>query len=160
MSHLGLISYCSCLFILCFFFLAFNICSIILLKAVHAVEYKIYWGEPDFSKRILSWTVFNVYWRYQRFQILPMSLFLSLLLALGLPFASFLREFLVALVVKKLPAMWENRVQSLGWEFPWRRERQPFIFLPGGVHGHRNLVGYSLWDCKELDMTEQLTCNK
>jgi len=24
-------------------------------------------------------------------------------------------------------------------------------------HGQRSLVGYSPWDCKELDMTEQLS---
>ena len=27
----------------------------------------------------------------------------------------------------------------------------------GEFHEHRSLVGYSLWDHKELDMTEQLT---
>ena len=31
------------------------------------------------------------------------------------------------------------------------------VFLPGEFHRQRSLVGYSLWDCKELDMTEQLT---
>ena len=30
------------------------------------------------------------------------------------------------------------------------------VFLPGKFHGQRRLVGYSLWGCKELDMTEQL----
>ena len=30
-------------------------------------------------------------------------------------------------------------------------------FLPGEFHGHRSLVGYSPWGCKELDRTEQLT---
>ena len=29
-------------------------------------------------------------------------------------------------------------------------------FLPGEFHGQRSLVGYSLWDHKELDTTEQL----
>ena len=28
--------------------------------------------------------------------------------------------------------------------------------LPGESHGVRSPVGYSPWDCKELDMTEQL----
>ena len=28
------------------------------------------------------------------------------------------------------------------------------VSLPGDPHGQRNLVGYSLWGCKELDMTE------
>ena len=31
------------------------------------------------------------------------------------------------------------------------------VFLPGESHGWRSLVGYSLWDSKELDMTEWLT---
>ena len=29
--------------------------------------------------------------------------------------------------------------------------------LPGKSHGQRSLVGYSLWRCKESDMTEQLS---
>ena len=33
----------------------------------------------------------------------------------------------------------------------------PSVYLPGESHGHRSLVDYSLCDCKELDMTEQLT---
>ena len=47
-----------------------------------------------------------------------------------------------------------------GWgRFPWRRAWHPTpVFLPGEVHGQRSfLAGYSPWDCKELDMTEQLS---
>ena len=41
---------------------------------------------------------------------------------------------------------------------PWKREWQPTpIYLPGKSHGQRSLVGYSLWACKELDMTKRLT---
>ena len=41
---------------------------------------------------------------------------------------------------------------------PWKMEWLPTPeFLPGEFHGQRNLVGYSPWDCKELDTTEQLT---
>ena len=41
----------------------------------------------------------------------------------------------------------------------WRRKWQPApVFLPGESHRQRSLVGYSLWDHKESDMTEQLTC--
>ena len=41
-------------------------------------------------------------------------------------------SFLVAQVLKNLPAMWENWFQSLGWEIPWRRAWQPTpVFLPG-----------------------------
>ena len=40
----------------------------------------------------------------------------------------------------------------------WRR-KWPLTpaFLPGESHGRRGLVGYSLWGCKELDPTKQLT---
>ena len=38
------------------------------------------------------------------------------------------------------------------WKTPWRREWLPTpVFLPGELHGRRNLVGYSLWGHKELD---------
>ena len=40
----------------------------------------------------------------------------------------------------------------------WRRKWQPTsVFLPGESHGQKDLVGYSLWGCKELDTTKQLT---
>ena len=69
---------------------------------------------------------------------------------------SLLRVFLVAQRVKRLPAMQETRVRSLGWEDPRRRQWQPTPeLLPGKSHGQRSLVGYSPWDCKESDMTEQ-----
>ena len=39
---------------------------------------------------------------------------------------------LVAQMVKNLPGMWGTWVQSLGWEFPWRRTWKPTqVFLPG-----------------------------
>ena len=45
-----------------------------------------------------------------------------------------------------------------GGEIPWRRAWQPtLVFLPEESHGQRSLVGYSPWDCKESDTTEQLT---
>ena len=31
------------------------------------------------------------------------------------------------------------------------------VFLPAKSHGQRSLVGYSSWDCKELDTTDGLT---
>ena len=43
-------------------------------------------------------------------------------------------------------------------KIPWRRKWQCTPeFLPGESHGLRNLVVYSLWDCKELDTTEWLS---
>ena len=63
--------------------------------------------------------------------------------------------FMVAQMVKYLPAMRETQIQSLIWEDPWRREWLPTtVFLPGKFHGQKSLAGYSPWDCKESDMTE------
>ena len=58
--------------------------------------------------------------------------------------------------------LWPNMncIWSLGQKDPWRREWLPIpVFLPGESHGERNLVGYSLRGCKEMDTTEQLTFN-
>ena len=50
-------------------------------------------------------------------------------------------------------------IPGLG-KIPWRRARQPTpVFLTGESHGQRSLAGYSSWDCKELDTTEQLSTN-
>ena len=65
---------------------------------------------------------------------------------------------LVAQVVKNWPAMQENQVQSLGSEAP----------VGKGMATHSSILAwripwteepdcYSPWDCKESDMTEQLT---
>ena len=43
-------------------------------------------------------------------------------------------------------------------KIPLRRAWQPTpVFRPGESHGQRNLVGYSLWGCRELDTTERLS---
>ena len=64
----------------------------------------------------------------------------------------------VALVVKNLPANAEDlRCGIDPWvrKIPWRKVWQPTpVFLPGESHRQRNLVGYSPWGHKELDMTE------
>ena len=64
--------------------------------------------------------------------------------------------------VKTLPAVWETRVQSLGWEptpvfFFSFCFFNPLVFLPQEFHGQRSLAGYSLWGHKQLDTTERLT---
>ena len=57
---------------------------------------------------------------------------------------------LVAQLVKNHSAMWETRVQSLGWEDPLEKERLPTpVFLLGEFHGL-----YNTWGCKESDTTE------
>ena len=50
------------------------------------------------------------------------------------------------------------KLPALVRKIPWRRKWQPNpVFLPGEVHGQRNLVGYNPWGCKESDTTEWLT---
>ena len=51
--------------------------------------------------------------------------------------------------------MW---VQSLGQEGPLEEEKQPApVFLPGGSHGQRSLMGYRPWGHKEWDLIECLS---
>ena len=57
--------------------------------------------------------------------------------------------------VKRLPAVWETQVRSLGREDPLEKEMAATpIFLPGKSHGWSSLVGHSLCGHKELDMTK------
>ena len=57
--------------------------------------------------------------------------------------------------VKRGEGMKDTRVQSLGWEDPWRKARQPTpVFLPGEFNGQKSLACYSSWDHKESDTTE------
>ena len=61
--------------------------------------------------------------------------------------------FLMAQLVKNLPAMWETWVQSVGWEDSLEKANLPtLVFWPGKCHGL-----YSPWGCKESDMAEQLS---
>ena len=67
-------------------------------------------------------------------------------------------DFLMAQMVKNLPAVQETRLQSLGWENPLEKGmaihssilawRLPWTEEPGG---------YSPWGRKKSDTTEQLT---
>ena len=67
------------------------------------------------------------------------------------------RASLVAQTVKRLSAMRDTWVRSLGREDPLEKEWQSTpALLPGKSHGWRSLVGYSPWGCKESDMTERL----
>ena len=63
-------------------------------------------------------------------------------------------------MVKRLPTMWETRVQSLGWEDLLEKEmathschilawKIPWMVEPGRLHTVHGVT-------KELDMTEQL----
>ena len=51
---------------------------------------------------------------------------------------------------------WKRRgfdpwIGKIHWSRKWQCTP---VFLPGKFHGQRSLVGYSAWDCKELDKTE------
>ena len=65
---------------------------------------------------------------------------------------------LVTQMVKNLPAIRRPRFSPWVRKIPWRREwlLTP-VFLPGKSHRRMSLAGYSPWDPKESDMTEQLT---
>ena len=60
---------------------------------------------------------------------------------------------------KSLPASAGNKRDVFdSWigKISWRRTWQPTpVFLAGESHEQKSLEGYSLWDCKELDTTEQ-----
>ena len=51
--------------------------------------------------------------------------------------------------------MQKTQIQSLDGKIPWRKWQSTPVFLPGKTYGPRSLAGYSPWDRKELDMTEQ-----
>ena len=64
---------------------------------------------------------------------------------------------LVAQMVKRLPAMWETWVRSLGREDSLEGKWQPSsVFLPRKSLGQRSLAGYSWQGLRESDTTEQL----
>ena len=55
-------------------------------------------------------------------------------------------DFMVTQTVKNLPAMWGTWVQFLCVEDHLEKGWQSTpAFLPGEVHGQRNLAGYSPW---------------
>ena len=64
---------------------------------------------------------------------------------------------LVVQRLKRLPAMRETWVRSMGWEDPLEKEMATHSsILPGESHGRRILVGYSPRGHKESDTTERL----
>ena len=53
-----------------------------------------------------------------------------------------------------IPGLGRSPGEGNGKPFPIKNKNP--VFLPGKPHGRRSLVGYSPWDRKELDITEQL----
>ena len=73
-----------------------------------------------------------------------------------LPILNF--AYLVAQMVKNLPAMQETWIRSLGWEDPLEEGTATHSsILASRIPWTESLVGYSPWSHKELDMTEQLS---
>ena len=64
----------------------------------------------------------------------------------------------MARTVKRLPAMWETQVRSLGLgRSPGEGNGSPLQYsCLEKSHGQRSLVGYSPWGPKESDTTERL----
>ena len=61
-------------------------------------------------------------------------------------------------MVKKLPAMQETQIGSLGQDEPMEKGTAAHSALsPGESRGQRSAVGYSPWGHKESDTTEQLS---
>ena len=74
---------------------------------------------------------------------------------LYLKFRYFSEASLVTPMVKNPPGTQETQVQSLGWEEPLENGMATHSsILAWGSNGHKNLVGYTSWSCKELDMTK------
>ena len=69
----------------------------------------------------------------------------------------FLGASLAAQMVKRLPAMWETQVRSLGMENPLEKEMETYSSIHAWkIPWTEEPGGLSLWGCKELDMTERL----
>ena len=64
-----------------------------------------------------------------------------------------LGAFLMAQIVKNLPAMRETQFQSPGWEDPLGKE----MATHSTTLGQSGMVGYSPWGLKESDMAGRLT---
>ena len=60
----------------------------------------------------------------------------------------------MAQMIKKLLAMWEIWVQSLGQEDPLEKGIATYSSILAWKIHEQSLEGYSHWDCKELDMTD------
>ena len=57
-------------------------------------------------------------------------------------------------MVKRLPAIRETQVRSLGWEDLLEKEMTTHSSIPAWRQGQRSLVGYSPWGRKESVTTD------
>ena len=117
---------------------------------------KITWGTVRNYQQYLGFT--QKPWN-QKFWVLVLSINSYFFQSIPTFSIMHIEASLVTQTVKNLSAMQETQKFS-HWvrKILWRRKWLPTpIFLPGEFHGQRNLVGYSPWGHKELDMTEWLT---
>ena len=71
------------------------------------------------------------------------------LICISLIISFLMTASLVAQRLKRLPAMWETRVQFLGWEDPLEKAMATHSrILAWEFHGQWSLVGYSPWSCR------------
>ena len=64
---------------------------------------------------------------------------------------------LVAQIIKNPPAMQETWVQSQEWEDPLEKGMAThYSILAWQIQWTEESVSYNTWDCKELDMTQQV----
>ena len=61
--------------------------------------------------------------------------------------------------IKNPPTMHETQVPSLGQEVLWEKEMQTYFSILAWEVPRTEEPGYSPWDGKESDMTEQLNNN-
>ena len=60
-------------------------------------------------------------------------------------------------MIKNLPAMQDTCVGPLGWEDPLEKEMATHSSILAWRNPWTKELTNSLWGCKELDMTEQLS---
>ena len=75
------------------------------------------------------------------------------------PSGSSVHEILQARILEYIAIPFSRESSCAGdqtWEYPLenRMATDTPVFLPGEFHGQRSLTVYSLWKCKELNMTE------
>ena len=68
----------------------------------------------------------------------------------------YLRASLVVQMLKRLPAVWETWVQSLGWEDPLKEMATHSSILAWRIPRTEELGGLQSTGCKESDTTERL----
>ena len=78
---------------------------------------------------------------------------LPIMISSQLSYTEFLKQYFV-LNTQNSSLSYKNCSSSIPWRRAWQATP---VFLPGESHRQRNLVDYSPWGHKQLDMTEWLS---